>query len=204
MARPHTPLLNRELIRDTALELLDAQGAEGFSMRRLAQELGVRAASLYSHYPTKDELLDAVADLVVGDVDTSGFARGWRHGLLLWARSYRGVLAAHPGAVPLVATGAGRREGFLAMADAVHGGLVDAGWSPRRATMIAGAVKYLVVGAASTPFAGGFSDDAQVYLDRYPNLAQAHRLRAHAAQIDRESFELGLAALVDGLGEQAP
>ena len=41
----------------------------------------------------------------------------------------------------------------------------------------------------------------QVYLDRYPNLAQAHRLRAHADQIDRESFELGLAALVDGLGE---
>lgn len=201
MARPRTPLLNRELIRDTALELLDTQGAAGLSMRRLAERLGVQAASLYTHYPTKDDLLDAVADRVVADVDTSAFARDWRHGLLTWARSYRDALAAHPGAVPLVATGAGRREGFLAMADAVHGGLVGAGWSPRRATMIAGAVKYLVVGAASTPFAGGFSDDVQVYLDRYPNLAQAHRLRAHADQIDRESFELGLAALIDGLGE---
>jgi AcrR family transcriptional regulator len=204
MARPRTPLLNRELIRDTALEMLDTHGAAGLSMRRLAERLGVQAASLYTHYPTKDDLLDAVADLVVADVDTSGFARDWRHGLLTWARSYRDALAAHPGAVPLVATGAGRREGFLAMADAVHGGLVGGGWSPRTATMIAGAVKYLVVGAASTPFAGGFSDDVQVYLDRYPNLAQAHRLRAHAEQIDRESFELGLAALVEGLGEQAP
>lgn len=204
MARPRTPLLNRELIRDTALEMLDAHGTAGLSMRRLAERLGVQAASLYTHYPTKDDLLDAVADLVVAEVDTSGFARDWRHGLLTWARSYRAALAAHPGAVPLVATGAGRREGFLAMADAVHGGLVGAGWSPRRATMIAGAVKYFVIGAASTPFAGGFSDDVQVYLDRYPNLAQAHRLRAHAEQIDRESFELGLAALVDGLGEQAP
>lgn len=204
MARPRTPLLNRELIRDTALEMLDAHGTAGLSMRRLAERLGVQAASLYTHYPTKDDLLDAVADLVVAEVDTSGFARDWRHGLLTWARSYRAALAAHPGAVPLVATGAGRRGGFLAMADAVHGGLVGAGWSPRRATMIAGAVKYLVIGAASTPFAGGFSDDVQVYLDRYPNLTQAHRLRAHAEQIDRESFELGLAALVDGLGEQAP
>lgn len=199
MPRPRTPLLSRELIRDTALVLLDEHGTGGFSMRRLADELGVRAASLYSHYPTKDDLLDAVADLVVADVDTSGFARGWRHGLLTWARSYRDALATHPGAVPLVASGAGRREGFLAMADAVHGGLVGAGWSPRRATMIAGAVKYLVVGAASTPFAGGFSDDVQVYLHRYPNLTQTHRLRAHADRIDRESFELGLTALVDGL-----
>lgn len=204
MPRPRTPLLNRELIRDTALELLDAHGTAGFSMRRLAQELGVQAASLYSHYPTKDDLLDAVADLVVADVDTSGFARGWRHGVLTWARSYRAALADHPGAVPLVASGAGRREGFLTMADAVHGGLVGAGWSPRRATMIAGAVKYLVIGAASTPFAGGFTDDVQVYLDRYPNLAQAHRLRAHAERIDRQSFELGLTALVDGLTAGAP
>ncbi len=199
MARPRTPLLSRELIRDTALEMLDAHGVAGLSMRRLAGELGVRAASLYSHYPTKDDLLDAVADRVVADVDTSGFAHGWREGLLTWARSYRAALAAHPGAVPVVATGAGRREGFLAMADAVHGGLVGAGWSPHRATMIAGAVKYLVIGAASTPFAGGFSDDVRVYLDRYPNLGQAHRLRGHAERIDRESFELGLTALVDGL-----
>lgn len=201
MARPRTPLLNRALIRDTALAMIDEHGLAELSMRRLAQELGVQAPSLYSHYPTKDDLLDAVANLVVAGVDTSGFGEGWREGLVRWARSYRAALAAHPGTVPLVASGAGRRESFLAMADAVHGGLVGAGWSPRDATTIAGAVKYLVVGAASTPFASGFADDVQVYLDRYPNLTQAHRLRADAERIDQESFELGLAALVGGLDQ---
>jgi len=82
----------------------------------------------------------------------------------------------------------------------VHGGLVGAGWPPRRATEISGAVKYLVIGAATTPFASGFADDIQVYLDRYPHLHQAHRLRADAARIDRDSFNLGLESLIDGLG----
>jgi AcrR family transcriptional regulator len=200
MPRPRTPLLSRDLIRDTALALIDEHGLAGLSMRRLADALGVQAASLYSHYPTKDDVLDAVANLVIDEVDTSGFAGGdWRRGLRTWAHSYRGVLAAHPNVTPLIASGAGRRERFLAMADAVHGGLVGAGWAPREATMIAGAVKYLVIGAASTPFASGFADDVQVYLDRYPNLTQAHRLRADAARIDLDSFELGLEALIRGL-----
>lgn len=200
MGRPRSPLLNRDLIRDTALAVIDADGLAALSMRRLALELGVQAASLYSHYPTKDDVLDAVANLLTQRVDTSGFASGdWRNGLTVWARSYRAALAAHPNAVPVVASGAGRRDEFLAMADAVHGGLVGTGWPPRNATMIAGAVKYLVIGAASTPFASGFADDVQVYLDRYPNLTQAHRLRDHAERIDHDSFELGLSSLVRGL-----
>lgn len=200
MPRPSTPLLSRDRIRDTALRLIDADGLDTLSMRRLAAELGVQAASLYSHYPTKDHVLDAVANLLTRQVDASGFADGdWRTGLRTWARSYRDALASHPNAVPLVASGAGQRDDFLAMANAVHGGLVQAGWPPRYATMIAGSVKYLVIGAASTPFASGFADDVQVYLDRYPNLTQAHRLRADAERIDHDSFELGLDALVRGL-----
>lgn len=199
MPRPRTPLLNRDLIRDTALRLIDEHGLAALSMRRLADALGVQAASLYSHYPTKDDVLDAVANALVAEVDTSGFERGWREGLRVWARSYLDALAAHPDAVPLIASGAGRRDRFLAMANEVHGGLVGAGWPPRKATTISGAVKYLVVGAATTPFASGFADDVQVYLDRYPHLTQAHRLRADAERIDRDSFELGLDCLVRGL-----
>lgn len=205
MARPRTPKLRRELIRDTALALIDAEGLAALSMRRLAQELGVQAPSLYSHYRTKDEVLDAVADLLTDRVDTSGFTGGdWRVGLRTWARSYHAALAAHPHAVPVVASGAGRRERFLAMADAVHGGLVAAGWPARQATLIAGAVKYLVIGAASTPFGSGFADDVQVYLDRYPNLHQAHRLAEQAQRIDQDSFELGLEALITGLEGRCP
>lgn len=203
MARPRTPLLNRALIRDAALAVIDEDGLAALSMRRLAERLGVQAASLYSHYATKDEVLDAVADLLTEQVDTSGFAAGtWQEGLTTWARSYHAALAAHPNAVPVVASGTGRRAQFLAMADAVHGGLVGAGWPPRWATMVSGSVKYLVIGAASTPFGSGFADDVQVYLDRYPNLTQAHRLREQAERIDADSFELGLQSLVRGLEER--
>lgn len=205
MARPTTPLLSRERIRDAALQLIDDDGLAQFSMRRLARTLGVQAPSLYSHFANRDEVFDAVANLLTRQVDTSGFAHGqWREGLQTWARSYRETLAAHPNAVPLVASGAGRREDFLAMSERVHSGLLSAGWPARYATEIAGSVKYLVIGAASTPFASGFSDDAQVYLDRYPSLAQAHRLPELAEEIDSESFELGLSCLLHGLDARYP
>ena len=110
-----------------------------------------------------------------------------------------GGTRAHPNTVPIVASGPVHRDLSLRRADAVHGALVGAGRPPRHATMIGASVKYLVVGAAATSFARGFVDDIQVYLDRYPNLVQAHRLREHAEQIDGESFEFALTALVSGL-----
>lgn len=199
MARPRSPLLSRARIRDTALELIDAEGIDALSMRKLALELDVKAASLYSHFPNKDAVLDAVANLLTQRVDTSGFRSGWRAGLETWGRSYYAALSAHPRAAPVVAAGTGRREDFLAMADAVHGGLVGDGWPPRHATMIAASVKYLVIGAATTPFGSGFADDTRVYLDRYPNLVQAHLIPDHAEEIDEDSFELALGCLLSGL-----
>jgi AcrR family transcriptional regulator len=197
--RPTTPLLSGERIRAAALAIIDADGLAGLSMRRLATELGVRAASLYGHVATKDDLLHAVANGIMEEVDVSAFSQDWRTGLLTWARSYRAALAAHPNIVPFLAYGPARREASLRRADAVHGGLVGAGWPPRYATMIGASTKYLVVGAAMSSFSGGFSDDVQVYVDRYPNLHQAHRLRQHAEEIDRDSFELALSAFVVGL-----
>lgn len=199
MGRPSTPMLSRTLIRDTALALIDKHGLEALSMRRLASELGVRAASLYGHYPNKESVLDAVANLLTTQVDTSGFADGWRTGLQTWGRSYHAALSAHPNAAPIVAAGTRDRDDFLTMADAVHGGLLKNGWSPRYATMIAASVKYLVIGAATTPFGSGFADDTAVYLDRYPNLVTAHLLRQHAEEIDADSFELALRSLIAGL-----
>lgn len=200
MARPSRPLLTRERIVAQALELVDGHGVEALSMRRLAERLGVRAASLYNHVSTKEDLLRGIADLVMRQVDVSGFATGdWRSALVTWARSYRNVLAAHPNVVPFMANGPGRLEVALASADAVHGGLTRAGWPPKHATMIGAAVKYLVVGAALGSFAGGFSDDAQVYANRYPNLSQAHLLRERQNEIDEGGFELALTALLAGL-----
>ena len=95
MGRPRTPLLSRDRIRDTALTLIDRDGLAGLSMRKLAAELGVQAASLYKHYPTKDQVLDAIVHRVISGVDTSAFERGddWPSALAAWARSYRTALA---------------------------------------------------------------------------------------------------------------
>jgi AcrR family transcriptional regulator len=199
MARPTTAKLDQARIRAAALALVDAEGLEGLSMRRLATALDVSAASLYFHYATKDVLLEAVAADVLANVDTSAFRRGWEPGVRAWARSLRAALAAHPRLVPVLSHAPGRRADALQRADDVHGGLVAAGWPPREATMIGAAAKYLVFGAALGSFAEGFAADPEVYAVRYPHLGQAHRLAARAAEVDRESFEFALEQLIAGL-----
>jgi AcrR family transcriptional regulator len=197
--------LNRERIHAGALRIVDADGLDGLSMRRLAAELGVRAPSLYGHVASKDDLLHAVANDVMTQVDVSAFDSGdWQLGLRVWARSYRAALATHPNLVPFLAYGPARRSASLHAADAVHGGLVGAGWPPRYATMIGASTKYLVVGAAMGSFSRGFEDDVRVYLDRYPNLVDAPSLREHADEIDADSFELALAAFLSGLATLYP
>ncbi|MEV6426136.1 TetR family transcriptional regulator [Nocardia sp. NPDC051463] len=200
MARPRVPLLSRSRIRDTALEMIDRDGLPEVSMRKLAAELGVQAASLYGHFPNKEELFDDIATGIMSHVDTSAFdTENWDAALRAWARSYRKALVEHPNFVPYLAAGPGRRAENLRAADAVHGGLVSAGWPPRYATMIGAATRYLVMGSTVGSFAGGFADDIQVYRDRYPHLNQAHLLRAVADEIDNDSFELALTAFLTGL-----
>lgn len=199
MPRTAAPGLTKDLIRDVALAVIDEEGLPALSMRKLASRLGVQAASLYSHFANKGAVLDAVANLITRKVDTSGFEEGWQRGLLVWGRSYLAALRAHPNAAPVVAAGTGERADFLAMANAVHGGLLRHGWPPRHATMVAASVKYLVMGAATTPFGSGFADDTTVYLGRYPHLVQAHMIAQHAEEIDADSFELALQSLVAGL-----
>ncbi|MEZ0109193.1 AcrR family transcriptional regulator [Catenulispora sp. EB89] len=227
MARPRTPLLSRDGIVAAALALVDAEGLEGLSTRRLAAELGVSGPSLYNHVATKDELIDAVVDCVVAGVDVSAFeglgsgsSQGsgsfegsgpgstrpggeeepaWRGALATWARSYREVLAAHPNVVPALARGSGRRPAQLHIADAVFGGLVDAGWPRREATSIGALMRSLVIGSALGSFAASFPADASVYEGVYPHLDQAHLLAEHQREIDDRAFEVGLSAVLDGL-----
>src|SRR5437879_13868981 len=115
MARPRKPLLSTDRIVETARALVDAEGLAAVSTRRLAAELGVSGPSLYNHFRTKDEILDAVADTVVAQVDLSMFdgTMDWRTALLEWGRSYRAALTAHPDIVPFLAQGPGRRPAGL-------------------------------------------------------------------------------------------
>ena len=126
MARPRKPLLSSErIVDDGAARSSTPKGWRRVSTRRLAAELGVSGPSLYNHFRTKDEILDAVADAVIAQVDLSMFEDAARTGataLLDWAVSYRAALAAHPNIVPFLARGPGRRPAGLRMADAVFGG----------------------------------------------------------------------------------
>ena len=83
--------------------------------------------------------------------------------------------------------------------DLLHGALVDAGWSRREATMIAAGLMYIVFGSALSSFSSGFSADPADYSGRYPHLDRAHLLPGVAHELDRDSFELALAAFVRGL-----
>jgi AcrR family transcriptional regulator len=201
MARPRTPLLSRDRIVTAALALADAEGLDALSTRRLATELSVSGPSLYNHFATKDELLDAVVDTVMGEVDLSMFDApdDWRTALRDWARSYRAALAAHPSIVPVLAQGPGRRPNALRLADAVFGCLVDAGWPRGQATRIGALMRYFVTGSALASFAAGFPGDAGLYGEEYPHLGEAHLVAEHRSSIDEGAFETGLEALLDGL-----
>jgi AcrR family transcriptional regulator len=200
MVRPKTPLLSRERIVEVALAVIDAEGLDALSTRRLARELGVQAPSLYNHFPTKEDILDAVGDAIVAGVDLSMLGRDpWPEALKAWARAYRAAFREHPNVVPFLARGPARRPAALKLADAVYGALVDAGWPPSHATRIGATMRYFVAGSALGSFALGFVDDPALYQGSYPHLGDAHRLAGHQSQVDDGAFELGLTALIDGL-----
>ncbi|WP_369168202.1 TetR/AcrR family transcriptional regulator [Streptomyces sp. R28] len=205
MARPRKPLLSYDRIVETARELVDAKGLAAVSTRHLAAELGVSGPSLYNHFRTKDEILEAVADSVSAQVDLSMFedGRDWRTALHDWAVSYRAALRDHPNIVPVLAQGPGRRPAGLRLADAVYGAMVAAGWPPAQATSIGALMRYFIMGSALGSFAGGFVDDASAYDPAdYPHLGQAHLLAEQQEKIDERAFETGLTALLDGLARQ--
>jgi AcrR family transcriptional regulator len=95
-ARGPAPSLSREEITTAALTLADTQGIEAVSMRALAAELGVGAASLYRYVARKDELIDLMVDAVIG-TDLQFEVRGdWREDLRSFAHGLRAMIMRHP------------------------------------------------------------------------------------------------------------
>src|SRR5713226_5430862 len=96
--------LTRERILQAGLRLIDQQGLESFTMRKLAQELGVDPMSLYRHFENKDALLDGVAEVLWGEVELPGGDTGWEELLRAMAISLRTLAHAHPHAYALLLT----------------------------------------------------------------------------------------------------
>jgi len=96
--------MTRELVLATALELIDADGVEGLSMRRLGRALGRDPMTLYRHAANKMALLDGVAELVLSQLTVDPNDPDWVGQLRQVARDYRGLALAHPKVVPLLVT----------------------------------------------------------------------------------------------------
>lgn len=101
--------LNRELIVDQAIAIIDASGPSALTMRRLGQDLGAEAMSVYRYVNGREDLLEAVVDRLVGElrVDPGGQMSpmdGWQAFLQWMAHEVRRLALEHPNAFPLIAT----------------------------------------------------------------------------------------------------
>jgi AcrR family transcriptional regulator len=94
--------LNRERVLRAAVAIADSRGIESLTMRELGRELGVEAMSLYNHVANKDDVLDGMVDLVLGDVELPTDEPDWKQAMRRRAVSAHRVFALHPWASALV------------------------------------------------------------------------------------------------------
>ena len=138
----HTPApparrpLTREHILHVGLRFIDEQGLEAFTMRKLAQELGVDPMSIYRHFENKEALLDGVADVLWGEVELSGSETGWEALLRSLATSLRALAHAHPHAYALLCNNQSLSLGMLRLCDVTLEQLQRTGFEQRRAVEV--------------------------------------------------------------------
>jgi AcrR family transcriptional regulator len=112
-----------------AVELADRGGVRSLSMRKLAQELGVEAMSLYHHVANKDAILDGIVDVVFGEIELPSGDAGWKAAMRQRAISAREALRRHPWATGLMESRSTPGPATLRHHDAVLGILRGAGFS---------------------------------------------------------------------------
>jgi len=94
-AQPRVPL-SKQRVLGAAVALADEGDVDALSMRKLAQELGVVPMALYKHVSNKDELLDGMVDVVVGEIDPPASAADWKTAIRQRVLSARSALLRHP------------------------------------------------------------------------------------------------------------
>ena len=150
----HTPALiarrplTRERILQTGLQLIDEQGLEAFTMRKLAQELGVDPMSIYRHFENKDALLDGVADVLWSEVKLPESRVGWEALLRSFATSLRALAHAHPHAYALLCKNQSLSLALLRLCDVALEQLQQAGFEQKRAMEILCTVSSYAMGYA--------------------------------------------------------
>ncbi|MBT8161947.1 TetR/AcrR family transcriptional regulator C-terminal domain-containing protein [Arthrobacter sp. GN70] len=141
-ARENAGPVSRRMVLDAALELVDADGVDALSMRRLGQVLGRDPMVVYRHAAGRKELLDGVAELVLDELETFPDDLHWHGQLRRIAHALRRVCLRHPNAVPLLVTGSLstplglRPPGTLRPLEQILGILIRAGFLPADALHI--------------------------------------------------------------------
>jgi AcrR family transcriptional regulator len=126
--RPRMPL-TRERVLQTAVDLADQGGVEALSMRKLAQALDVVPMALYRHVANKDELLDGLVDVVVGEIDPPLDGADWKTAMRTRILSARRALMRHPWASRVMESRTTPTPVVLAYMDSMIGMLRTGGFS---------------------------------------------------------------------------
>lgn len=199
--------LSRDLIVATALRLMDEEGLEAVTMRRVAHELGVEAMSLYHHVRDKEDLLGGVIEAAMAAFPFPEDHPDWREAARRTARAWRALLKAHPHVITLMAH---RREPLLVPAalrpvEYALSVLRRAGLPETMAVRAVRAVGSYIQGfvLAEVAHLFGGETDAPAELDPGPIAAELPVLAAHLPHLLHcdvdEEFEHGLDLMIRGV-----
>jgi AcrR family transcriptional regulator len=199
--------LARETVLRAAIALADRDGIESLTMRRLGEELGVKAMSLYNHVSNKDDILDAMIDLVVGDIDVPPAGTHWKSAMKGRAISAHRVLLAHPWAAVLLMSRYNIGPGMTGYLDQTFGRLLDGGFTVTAALDAWNTLDSHLYGFTlqklNLPFA---PDEAprvsaevlpQISAQAFPHVTQVMTEVMTSGRV--EEFEFGLDLILDGL-----
>lgn len=212
--RATRPALSRERVIQAAVALADASGLDALSMRRLAQSLGVEAMSLYNHVANKDDLLDGIVDIAVGEVEVPKPGDEWKSAMRRRAISTREMLTRHPWAAGLFESRTSPSPIRMRYSDAVLGCLRQGGFSIPMAVHVFNALDSYIYGFAlqeqSLPFAelenvpGALAELVRaIPPEDYPYLAETAMAFATGYRF-AEEFEFGLDLILDAFDQLRP
>jgi AcrR family transcriptional regulator len=210
-ARPRREPLTRERVIEAALQIMDMEGLEAVTMRRIGRELGVEAMSLYNHVRDKDDILDGMSDAVMSQFEMPAPTKDWSRDVRSMAREWRRLLSLHPGIMELLAERHKPLEGMHAYRpmDGALETLYRAGLKPREAAQAFNAIGGYIMGFVMMEQGLMPGHDAEEHANQHEAVAQALQeagltrlgecFRYFGECPTDEQFEFGLDLMVRGL-----